>query len=267
MKRSPAVAGQFYSGTPDGLNKEVERYITAGVQKEKAIAVMSPHAGLIYSGHVAGAVYSSIIFPKTFILIGPNHTGLGSRAAIMSSGQWAMPSGSFQIDGELAKAVLSHTGIVQEDSQAHMFEHSLEVQLPFIGYFSDSVKIVPITVMSASVDECAEIGEAVASAIKQSGYDIVIAASTDMSHYVPDETARKLDALALKEALNLNPEGLYNTVMRNRISMCGVIPSTIMLFAANALGATEARLVKYATSGEISGDYERVVGYAGVVIK
>lgn len=267
MKRSPAVAGQFYAGTPADLNKEVESYIKSGVEKEKVIAIMSPHAGLMYSGHVAGAVYSSIILPKTFLLLGPNHTGLGRQVAMMSSGEWSLPTGSFQIDGELAKLVLRHTDIVQEDSQAHLFEHSLEVQLPFIGYFSDSVKIVPITVMSASLDECSEIGEAIALAIKESGYDIVIAASTDMSHYVPDDTARRLDGLALKEALNLNPEGLYNTVMRNRISMCGVIPSTIMLFAAKALGATEARLVKYATSGEISGDYERVVGYAGVLIK
>lgn len=267
MYRRPAVAGQFYFGTASRLKSQVQQYIIEGAAKEKVIGIISPHAGLMYSGHVAGAVYSLIQFPKTFILIGPNHTGLGANISMMASGQWEIPTGVFSIDECLAGKILQKATHVSEDMQAHIFEHSLEVQLPFIAYFSDSVNIVPITVMSASVNDCKEIGDGIAAAIKESDYDVVIVASSDMSHYEPDDVARRLDSLAINEALNLNPEGLYNIVHKERISMCGYLPATIMLYAAKALGAKEARLVKYATSGDVSGDYESVVGYAGVVIK
>jgi AmmeMemoRadiSam system protein B len=267
MHRKPAVAGQFYYGTASRLKSQVQQYIVEGVAKEKVMGLISPHAGLMYSGHVAGAVYSSIQFPKTFILIGPNHTGLGANVSMMASGQWEIPTGTFSIDEDLSKRILQRVSYVSEDVQAHIFEHSLEVQLPFISYFSDSVKIVPITVMGASLQECEKIGEGIAGAIKEVGYDVVIAASSDMSHYEPDDVARRLDSLAINEVLNINPEGLYNIVHKERISMCGFLPATIMLYAANALGAKEARLVKYATSGDVSGDYEQVVGYAGIIIK
>jgi AmmeMemoRadiSam system protein B len=267
MKRLPAVAGQFYNGTPSRLKSQVEEYIIRESVKEKAIAVLSPHAGLMYSGHVAGAVYSSIQFPETFILIGPNHTGLGANVSIMGSGQWEIPTGIFSIDEELSRKIMQNVSYVSDDVIAHKFEHSLEVQLPFLSYFSDSVKIVPITVMNASLPECREIGEGIARSIKEVDYNVVIVASSDMSHYVPDSAARRLDGIAIKELMNLNPEGLYNIVRKERISMCGFLPATIMLYSAKALGAKEARLIKYATSGDISGDYEHVVGYAGIIIK
>lgn len=267
MKRTPAVAGQFYYGTASRLKSQVGQYIIEDVAKEKVIGLISPHAGLMYSGHVAGAVYSSIQFPNTFILIGPNHTGLGATISIMASGQWEIPTGIFSIDEDLSKKILQKVAYVSEDMQAHIFEHSLEVQLPFIAYFSETVKIVPITVMQASLEECTKIGEGIADAVKEVDYNVVIAASSDMSHYEPDAVARKLDSLAINEALNLNPEGLYNIVHKERISMCGFLPVTIMLYAAKALGAKEARLVKYATSGDVIGDYEHVVGYAGVIVK
>lgn len=267
MKRTPAVAGQFYYGTASRLKSQVGQYIIEDAAKEKVIGLISPHAGLMYSGHVAGAVYSSIQFPNTFILIGPNHTGLGATISIMASGQWEIPTGIFSIDEDLSKKILQKVAYVSEDMQAHIFEHSLEVQLPFIAYFSETVKIVPITVMQASLEECTKIGEGIADAVKEVDYNVVIAASSDMSHYEPDAVARKLDSLAINEALNLNPEGLYNIVHKERISMCGFLPATIMLYAAKALGAKEARLVKYATSGDVSGDYEHVVGYAGLIVK
>jgi hypothetical protein len=267
MFRKPAVAGQFYYGTASRLKSQVGQYIIEDAVKEKVIGLISPHAGLMYSGHVAGAVYSSIQFPKTFILIGPNHTGLGANVSIMTSGQWEIPTGTFSIDENLSRKILQKVSYVSEDVQAHIFEHSLEVQLPFIAYFSETVKIVPIIVMQASLEECRKIGEGIADAVKEVDYDVVIAASSDMSHYEPDDIARRLDSLAIKEALNLNPEGLYNIVHKERISMCGFLPATIMLYAAKALGAKEARLVKYATSGDVSGDYEQVVGYAGVIVK
>jgi AmmeMemoRadiSam system protein B len=188
-------------------------------------------------------------------------------ASIMSSGEWEIPTGIFKIDETLSTKIIQKAPLITEDVQAHIFEHSLEVQMPFISYFSDSVKIVPITIMTASLQECKDIGEGIAIAVKDVSYDVVIAASSDMSHYVSDDIARRLDKLAVNEILNLNPEGLYSIVKKERISMCGFLPATIMLYAAKALGAKEARLIKYATSGDVSGDYKHVVGYAGVIVK
>lgn len=265
--RRPAVAGSFYSGSGPRLKEEVGRYIIPAAEKEKAIAVLSPHAGFMYSGHVAGAVYSSIEFPETFVLIGPNHTGLGPDVSIMGSGRWEIPTGSMTVDEDLSRQIISKVPLMSEDFQAHMMEHSLEVQLPFISHFTDSAKIVPVTVMNASIPECEMIGRGIAEAIKKADYRVVIVASSDMSHYVTDDTARRLDSLAINEIINLRPEGLYNLILKERITMCGFIPATIMLYAAMFLGAKEARIVKYATSGETSGDYEHVVGYAGIIIK
>jgi AmmeMemoRadiSam system protein B len=262
------VAGQFYYGTAARLKTQVEQYISRETTKEKVIAALSPHAGLVYSGAIAGAVYSSIIFPETFVLIGPNHTGLGPRLSIMTSGEWEIPTGILRIDEELAGAIAGGVRAPSSaDMQAHLFEHSIEVQLPFIACFSTDVKIVPITVMDAPIAECKTIGEGIARAIESYDRSVVIVASSDMSHYVTDAAARMLDDLALRQILSLDPEGLYRTVTERNISMCGIVPATIMLYAAVAMGAVEARLVKYATSGETSGDYDRVVGYAGVVVK
>ena len=267
MKRSPAVAGQFYHGTSLKLQQQVENYIDKSARREKAIAIVSPHAGLIYSGSVAGAVYSSIDFPETFILIGPNHTGLGTQVSLMASGEWEIPTGVFLIDEKISHKISVYAPNVTKDIKAHMFEHSLEVQLPFIAYFAKEVKIVPIIVLSATVEDCRVIGEGIARAVKDIGSSVVIVASSDMSHYVSDELAREKDSKAIDRILSLDPEGLYEIVGKERISMCGYIPVTIMLYAAEALGAQSARLIKYATSAEVSGDYEHVVGYAGIVLR
>ena len=267
MRRSPAVAGQFYQGTASKLTQQVKQYINSNAVKEHAIGILSPHAGLIYSGSVAGEVYSAIEFPKTFVLIGPNHTGIGAKVSMMASGEWEIPTGIFSIDEKLSRRIAANTPIISEDAQAHTFEHSLEVQLPFIAYFSTEPKIVPITVMSASLEECRLLGEGIAKSIKEVNYSVVIVASSDMSHYVPEDVARQKDKKAIEMIKSINPEGLYTVVSRERISMCGYLPATVMLFAAKALGAIEARLVKYSTSGEVSGDYDQVVGYAGMIVK
>lgn len=267
MKRKPAVAGQFYQSSPSKLTEEVGEYVQSNMVKEHAIGIVSPHAGLMYSGRVAGAVYSGIEFPHTFILIGPNHTGIGSAVSIMSSGSWQMPTGELQIDEHIADKVKQHSGVFEEDRSAHSMEHSLEVQLPFILYFSSEAAIVPITMMSESLDVCRDVGEALSEAIKDEEYPVMIVASSDMSHYETDSVARTKDRKAIDRVLSLDPEGLYDTVKREGISMCGVIPVTAMLFAAKKLAAKEARLVKYMTSGEVSGDYDYVVGYAGIMIK
>lgn len=266
MKRKPAVAGQFYAGTSSGLSREVQRYIDITASKEKAIGIVSPHAGLIYSGAVAGMLYSRIEFPHTFILIGPNHTGIGKPVSIMSDGQWSIPTGTLKIDKPLAEKILNSSEKVEEDEDAHLREHSLEVQLPFIVHLSEEVKIVPITMMTDSLELCRHIGEVMAKAVKETEYPVTIIASSDMSHYEEDSVARSKDKTAIDRIIALDPEGLYETVTKNNISMCGFIPVTAMLYAAKQLGASGSSLVKYMTSGEISGDYGYVVGYAGILI-
>ena len=266
MHRTPAVAGRFYDGTRDGLRKQVEQYVAAGQPPMDAVGIMVPHAGLIYSGSVAGQVYSSISMPKTFIMLGPNHTGLGPAVSLMDDGTWEVPTGSLNIDRRLARRILQGTALADCDSQAHAYEHSLEVQLPFITYFSHDVSIVPIAIMTASYDSCRELAEAIAKAIQGVDYPVTILASSDMSHYLSDRIARQKDNKAIEKILGLDPRGLYDTVMHERISMCGVLPATVMLIAAQLLGAKNARLIKYMTSGDVSGDYDSVVGYAGIVL-
>ncbi|MBI4838932.1 MAG: AmmeMemoRadiSam system protein B [Nitrospirae bacterium] len=266
MIRRPAVAGQFYQGSSAGLLKEVQRYIESAA-KEKVMGIISPHAGLMYSGSVAGAVYSRIEIPHTFILIGPNHTGLGKPVSIMSDGEWEVPTGALKIDKELAKRIMQGSSLIQEDSAAHLMEHSLEVQLPFILHFSSEVLIVPVTMMAYSLDVCRAVGLALADAVQDTKYSVTIVASSDMSHYEPDSAARAKDKKAINEILDIDPEGLHKTVTMGNISMCGIAPATAMLFAVKKLGAKKASLVKYMTSGDAGGDYSSVVGYAGIVIK
>lgn len=266
MKRNPSVAGQFYYGTGPKLTQQVNEFVDLAVKKEKVIGAVCPHAGLMYSGSVAGAVYSAIDFPDTFVLIGPNHTGLGAKISIMETGEWEIPTGTFKIDEKISHRIATNIPIVTKDAKAHMFEHSLEVQLPFIAFFSSRAQIVPIAILSASVEDCRILGEGIAGAVRTAGYPVVLIASSDMSHYVPDAVARQKDRRAIDRILSLDAKGLYDTVVKEQISMCGYLPVATLLFAAKALGAQSARLVRYATSAEVSRDFDHVVGYAGIIV-
>ncbi len=265
--RKPAVANQFYEGNPVRLRAELSQLIPTTAHAGPAIAAVSPHAGYIYSGHIAGAVYSRITIPEHVIILGPNHTGYGSYAEIMTEGIWQMPLGDVPVAEELAQHVLSQSAVLTQGYQAHIYEHSLEVQVPFLQYLQPALKIVPICLGPLDLDSCLEIGRAVAEAITAFGEPVLLVASTDMSHYVPADVAKELDSLAIKQILALNPQGLYETVKANGISMCGYVPTTIAIEAAGRMNASKAELVKYANSGEINGDYSRVVGYAGLIIK
>ena len=266
MKRKPAVAGQFYPASPQDLSRQVEGFITNNAEKEDAIGVVSPHAGLIYSGEVAGEVYSHLKIPHTIILMGPNHTGIGRPVSIMSSGSWQMPTGELNINEEIARRLKDKSAFIEEDHTAHTMEHSIEVQLPFILHLQQDVMIVPIMLMHDSLDICKDVGEAIADIIKELDYPVLIIASSDMSHYETDDTARRKDKMAIEKMLDMDPEGLYATVINEHISMCGIVPVATMLYAAKKLGAKESRLLKYMTSGEVSGDFEHVVGYAGIIV-
>ena len=266
MRRSPAVAGQFYYADPARLSQQVAQYINNLSRKEDAIGIVVPHAGLIYSGPVAGAVYSAINFPTTFLMLGPNHTGLGPQISIMDNGEWEIPTGVLKVDRKLSSRILQNATGVTRDSQAHIFEHSLEVQLPFMTFISKEVSIVPIAIRSASFTECLALAETIARVVKSIDYPVTILASSDMSHYLSDKAASLKDKRAIDRMLDIDAGGLYDSVIHEKISMCGYLPVTIMLAASKLLGAKTAQLVKYMTSGEVSGDYDNVVGYAGIVL-
>ena len=264
MKRMPAVSGQFYPGTAAGLSRALLELTREGTARVPAIGVVAPHAGYVYSGAVAGEVFSSIQVPGRAVIFCPNHTGIGEDAAIVSHGAWRMPWGDVPIDEELAARLETACPLLREDASAHSREHAVEVQIPFLHRFRPDVRIVPVALGRLSLEECRELGESVADAIAGDAERPLLVASSDMSHYVSDAVARTKDRMAIDRMLALDPEGLYRTVRKERISMCGVLPATVVLFAARRLGATSARLIRYATSGDVSREFDQVVGYAGL---
>lgn len=266
MTRKPCVAGQFYPGGPEALTAFLENAARPVPSPSAACGVVVPHAGYVYSGGVAGKVFGSVRVPDAVVLLGPNHTGLGARAAITSTGGWATPLGVVPVDEALAAALKSASPLLEEDGLAHAHEHSLEVEVPFLQYRNPRVKLVPIALRLRSPADIAELGEALAQVVSSWPEPVLLVASSDMTHYEPDDTARAQDARALERVLALDPEGLLAVTARDRITMCGVVPVAVLLAAARALGATRGELVAYATSGEVSGDTDSVVGYAGVVI-
>jgi AmmeMemoRadiSam system protein B len=266
MIRTPAVAGTFYPANPASLDRLLRDFSTPEEKPVKAIGVVSPHAGYIYSGSVAGKVYSSVKIPKTVIVIGPNHTGYGSKAGILSEGSFGMPGFDMEIDHELAESILQNSDLIQDDYDSHAHEHSLEVQLPFIHFHNPSARFVPICVMGRGYDFVSSIGNALAKAIKDTGKDVLIVASSDMTHYESNDIARKKDNLAIEKVVGLDPLGLMKITVEHDISMCGVIPVAIMLISAKQLGAKKAKLIDYKTSGEVTNDYDEVVGYAGIMV-
>jgi len=266
--RLPVVAGKFYPGSKDALNKLIASLLTDEPKKSDVIACMLPHAGYIYSGAVAVKTVSRMNIRDRIILLGPNHTGYGERMSIMTEGAWQTPLGKVSIDTELAQQILAHSKYLKADYLAQADEHSLEVELPILQYFKSDFKIVPIVLFSQDAAELKELGQEIASAIEQSGgrSSATIIASSDMTHYESQSSAQKKDKEALQAVLALDEDKLMERVQRLNISMCGCAPVTAMLSAAKALGATQAELVSYKTSGDVTGDTSSVVGYAGVII-
>lgn len=266
--RPPAVAGQFYSSSNAGLKNQIEALIDKKAHKLDAIACVLPHAGYMYSGYVAGQTVSRINIKDKIILLGPNHTGYGVPFSIITEGRWQTPLGEVQIDNTLAKQILKHSKYLEEDSLAQVYEHSLEVELPFLQYFKTDFEIVPIVVSSDEISILKEIGIAVAGAIKESNIkdSVMIVASSDMTHYEAQEQAMKKDREAIQSILGLNEDRLMEKVQKLNISMCGYAPVAVMLSAAKLLDAKQAELIKYQTSGDITGDTDSVVGYAGIII-
>ncbi|MFC1916548.1 AmmeMemoRadiSam system protein B [Chloroflexota bacterium] len=267
MIRNPAVSGQFYPESPGQLKAMIRGFVDEKAVKEEVIGLISPHAGYIYSGPVAGAVISKIRFKDTFIIMGPNHTGRGKPLSIMTQGKWKTPLGEVEIDSELGKEILAASSHLEEDETAHLYEHSIEVQIPFLQYFKRDIRIVPIILAHSPGATYKEIGKGIAQAIKDLNKEVVIITSSDMTHYESQASAQRKDTQAIEAILDLNEDELLKRVEELNISMCGYAPAVSLISAARELGAKEAELVKYQTSGDTTGDYTGVVGYAGIIIK
>jgi AmmeMemoRadiSam system protein B len=266
MNRKPAVAGTFYPGSAGRLQAFLEDAVKPASEPLVAVGVVSPHAGYVYSGRVAGAVFGRVAVPDTVLLLGPNHTGMGTPASIMSQGAWVTPLGNVPIAADLASALKAASPILEEDALAHAHEHSLEVQVPFLLHRNPAVRIVPVAFMLRTFAEVEEVGLSIAEVLKTRPDPVLMVASSDMTHYESAERAKDKDAKAIERVLELDAQGLLDTTKRFGITMCGAIPTAVLLVAARALGATRGDLVTYATSGDVSGDYGSVVGYAGIVI-
>jgi MEMO1 family protein len=266
--RHPAVAGRFYPNDPEVLREDVRGYLSqsSSPRKIRALGCIVPHAGYIYSGHVAGAVFAELEIPELCLILCPNHTGVGTPLSIMSEGAWETPLGDVPIDNVFAESLKKHCSLLQEDSSAHRAEHAIEVELPFLLVRQPKLKIVPIALGTGQLETLEQLGNAITDAISESNPPILIVASSDMNHYESDALTRIKDQSAIEPILRLDAHGLHEVVTQQHVSMCGYGPAVAMLTAAKRLGAKSAELVKYATSGDISGDRDFVVGYAGIVV-
>lgn len=261
------MSGYFYPREPNALREMIGELVDPDADKKKAVCVISPHAGYVYSGKVAGSVFSSVLIPDKFILLGPNHGDVSIRMALMKRGVWETPLGDVPIDTSLAQLIMDQSDTIKEDEKSHAQEHSLEVQIPFIQYFKNNISIVPISIAyHASYEDLEILGKALSHSIGNYDQNVLIVASTDMSHYVSQEEAREKDFLAINKILQMDAKGLYEIVRQESISMCGYQPTVAALIASKELQAQKAELIKYQTSGDVSGDYFKVVGYAGVRI-
>jgi AmmeMemoRadiSam system protein B len=268
MIRPPAVAGRFYPSEPARLREAVDSFLTPSTQENRicAKACLVPHAGYTFSGRIAGEVFRRIQIPERVILIGPRHFPRGASLAILSDGEWQTPLGLAPIDRPLAEKLSHACPLLREDAVAHSAEHSLEVQLPFLQRIVPLFSFVPIVIGAARYEDLEIVGRALAEVIRAATEPILLVASTDMNHYEDDAATRVKDRKAIDRILAIDPRGLYDTVRAENISMCGYGATVAMLAAMRELGAGHAELLLYATSGEVNGDFESVVGYAGIVI-
>ena len=267
--RHPAVAGRFYPLDPEELRQDLSSYLaqTPNQKPVHALGCVVPHAGYMYSGQVAGAVFSTLEIPQLCLVLCPNHTGMGRPLAIVSEGAWKTPLGDVPIDSAFATSLKAHCSLLQEDSAAHRSEHAIEVELPFLQVLQPRLSFIPLALGTGHFEILAQLGEAIATAITEQKSPVLIVASSDMNHYESDAITRVKDQSAIEAILALDARALYDIVTTQHISMCGFGPTVAMLTAARKLGATSAELVKYATSGDISGDRSMVVGYAGVIVR
>jgi len=281
--RNPIVAGAFYPSDPNELIEIIEycyfhklgpNSIPIGGEYKKPVGVVVPHAGYIYSGapatHSYKAISERVSGDITAIILGPNHTGLGEGVSVID-GIWKTPLGDVSTDTEFIDKLWKECDVVELDELAHNREHSIEVQLPFLQHIglrqSVKFKIVPICMAIQDYETSMDVGYFIAKIAKELNRNVVIIASTDFSHYEPQESASKKDALIVKNILAMDEKNLYSDVITYNISMCGYGPTMAMIRAMKELGATTSKLLSYCTSGDITGDYSSVVGYGSLLIE
>lgn len=266
MVRPPAVAGSFYPGTRFQLEALLQKMVPGEAVAGSALAAILPHAGYIYSGRIAAETLSRVKIPQQVVLLGPNHHGQGAGFAISPAEAWETPLGNCELDGALAERLVASIPLAEFDERAHREEHSLEVLIPLLQWLNPAARIVPICIRSAALEALLEFGQTLAKCLKSEEQEILLIASSDMSHFLPIRQAREQDFMAIECILGLAPRQLYQTVRQERISMCGVAPCVSLLQAGLDLGATRAELVRYGTSADRTGDSSEVVGYAGLLI-
>ncbi len=267
MIRLPTVAGRFYPESVPELEAMIKSMVDETAVKEDVLGMVVPHAGYPYSGPVVGACLSNVNFKDTFIIMGPNHTGRGKPFSIMSSGKWRTPFGNVEIDVELAKKLVSTSKYLREDEEAQRLEHSIEVQLPFLQYFKKDFKFIPIVMTLSNIEVHRQIGKEIARAIKDTKRAAIIMVSSDMTHYESHESAKHKDEQAIRAMLDLNEYELASRVEKLNITMCGIAPALSLIAAMKEMDGTRTELVKYQTSGDTTGDFDSVVGYAGILFK
>ncbi len=276
--RQPYNAGSWYAGTREALLEQLEKECflhplgpgeipRPGVEAEVVVGLLSPHAGYMYSGPIAAHGYSALKKngkPEVVVVLGPNHYGRGSAVSIMVEGVWRTPLGDVPINREVAEAIQKASSYIDIDDSAHTYEHSIELQLPFLQYVLGSFTFIPICIMLQDFEVSRDVGEAVAEGLK--GLNGLVVASSDLTHYESQTAAERKDRAVLEAVEKLDEKLLFETVERLNVSMCGVAPTASMLVAAKRLGASKAKLLKYATSGDVTGDKTAVVGYASAAV-
>ena len=282
MLRKPAVSGLFYPDNPDNLIKVIEDCFLdeSGVSKipklntfsgnDYPIHIMVPHAGYQYSGAIASHGYCNIVqngFPEVFIILSPNHTGLGSEVSVFNEGEWITPLGSVEVDNEFADEIISISDIATSDFSAHIREHSIEVQLPFLQYFSNDFKIVPVTMGSQTFTASSDLAKAIFEAGKKLGKSYCVIASTDLSHFNNQEKANKVDGFVLEDIEEMNEFKLFEEVIQYNITMCGYGPVMTTISLSKMSGKNNCEILAYRTSGDVTGDFSSVVGYASGIFK
>jgi AmmeMemoRadiSam system protein B len=275
--RKPAVAGYFYESDREELLQQLDWAVkhelgAKALQLPKlgadVLGGVAPHAGYMYSGPVATWIYSALAGfgkPDVFVVVGPNHYGIGAPVAIMKSGVWETPLGRVEIDGELAERIMSRYKELEDDPHAFSKEHSVEVQIPFIQYYFGDVKIVPIVMWRQTLSTSRELGRAIAAAIKEYGKKAYVVASSDFNHYEPHDVTVRKDDIAISKILKLDEAGLFEAASKFDISICGIGPIASLITAAKELGYNNVALLKHATSGDTSGYRDETVGYASII--
>ena len=282
MIRKPAVAGSFYPKNPETLKKTIEDCFTSefGVGfipelnnfdgTDYPINVMVPHAGFIYSGPVASHGYCQIVqngFPEVFIILSPNHTGYGSKVSVFNEGEWITPLGNVNIDEDFANSIISCSDVASADFDAHLFEHSIEVQLPFLQYFSNDFSIVPIVMGSQSFSASSDLAKAIFDSAQKLNKSYCVIASTDLSHFNNQEKANTVDGFVLEDIEHMDEFKLYEEVIQYNITMCGYGPVMATIALSKRCDKHKCDILEYKTSGDVTGDLTSVVGYASGIFK